>query len=162
MAKGKYAARAATTRAENATEKAARLEAALAAERAAHAAVAAELKSQIQQLQGQLTRGLTELAGGAVAAAHRDARELVEAERAQRDAQALEAYKLMLDVMPGLEHEDALRICELLGIHPGEGIRHYDITNRGARRMSGKRMRHALDRYEQGAAPVFNMPKKRA
>lgn len=164
MAKGKYAARAATARAENAADKAARLEAQLASERAAHTAETTDLKNQIQQLQGQLTRGMNDLAGGAVAAAHRDARELVEAERARFHAKALEACKFLLspgpDTGPRINHEDAMHVHELLGVDPGDAIVAYGMS-RVARRMTGPKLRAAAERFEQGHTPALNMPKKR-
>lgn len=165
MVKGKYAARAAATRAENATEKVARLENTLAAERLAHAAETTELKDQIQQLQGQLTRGLTDLAGNAVAAAHRDAHERIEAERAQWYAKALEVCKFLISPGPHdnarIDHEDAMHVHELLGIDPGDAVAPYGVS-RVARRMTSRKLRAAVERFEQGHAPGFNAAAKRA
>ena len=165
MAKGKYAARAATTRAENAAEKAVRLEATLTSERAAPAAETTELKNQVQQLQGQLTRGLTDLAGGAVAAAHRDARERVEAESAQWRAKALEVCKFLISPGPGndarIDPDDAMHVHELLGIDPGDCMASYEVS-RVARRMTGRKLRAALERFEQGHAAALNAPTRRS
>jgi hypothetical protein len=156
MAKGKYAVKAANTRAENVADKLQRLEALLAKERAEHAAETTALKNQVQQLAGRLTREVGALADASINQARTEARELVAAERAQQQAKALEAYRLLLSTNPQFSPEDSMRLCELFGIPVGEGIAHYDIP-RGARRMTGSKMRHALEKFEQGATAAFNV-----
>lgn len=95
MARGKYAARAANTRAESATERAERLERQLAEERAAHAREVADLKNRVQQLSGQLTREVGVLAAVEVQRAKDNAQSAIAAEREDWAARARAAIALL-------------------------------------------------------------------
>jgi hypothetical protein len=151
MAKGKYAAKAAGQRATAAAETVETLKAQLAEERKTRAAESADLKTQIQQIAGRLTREVNDLAGAEIARAQSEARELIEAERAERHAKNLEAYRFLLTLDLNLDTENGFNLCALLGLDPGEAISNYQIP-RYARRLSGDQARHALSKLEQDLA----------
>lgn len=86
MARGKYAARAANTRAENAQQSATQLADLLAAERLEHSRKVAELNGRIAQLQGRLDKDIRALADAEVQQAKAETQ--AAAKKADKDLKA--------------------------------------------------------------------------
>jgi hypothetical protein len=160
VTKGKYAAKAAGQRAAQATDTVAELKAQLAAERTEHAREVVDLKTQVQQLAGRLTREVRDLSAAEIARAAAEARELVKAARDEQHAKALEVARLLLTLELGIGYEDWTKVCETLGIDPGQSISHYDVP-RAARRLTNERAKHAMAQFEQNlrtGAPAAESP----
>lgn len=95
MTRGKYAARAAGTRAEKSEATADQLRERLETERAAHAKETSELKTRIERLTGQLTTAVNGLASDRVATAEAEAAEQLNAERAEHRTKLLEMFRVL-------------------------------------------------------------------
>lgn len=139
MARGKYAARAANARANEAQQSAAQLTDLLAAERLDHARKVAELNGRIAQLQGRLDKEVGALADAEVQRVRDECQRQLEAERADWRSRSKAVVDTMAaDPSMGLQGATWQQICALLDVPVG-------LTRNGRRATSKKLVAMATD-----------------
>jgi hypothetical protein len=158
VAKGKYAARAASARVSGAQETVERLRQQLAEERAAAAHEIASLKTENQRLAGKLTSAVKSMASAevervqrqaadAVAAARQDAMGEVRIEREAARERAFAALKVIRDYVHTLPVQAWPQLYDALGVTAdevyaaGAEVSDLDHQSRRARRMRQKDFR---------------------
>lgn len=155
MTRGKYAAKAAKARAEDAQETIAELRRLLEEERAGHAQEVIDLKVEVQRLTGRLTKSVTEMSASEIARVKSECAATLLAEREKRQADALKVGQLFVDgdgvyLKPELWQV----LATLLDVPLGKLLAASGIpTERGTRRMSDADQKHGQALIEQGYGP---------
>lgn len=155
MTRGKYAAKAAKARAEDAQETVAELRQFLAEERARHAQEVIDLKTKVQQLSGQISSGIQEAARAEVRRVNDEWAATLMAERHGRREAARAVGAVLRASTVRLQPQQWGDIAKLLNVSFGE------LTtseagqggNRTARRLSSKDMNLYQELTVRGIAP---------
>ena len=141
MARGKYAARAANTRAENAQQSATQLADLLAAERLEHARKVAELNGRIAQLQGRLDKEIKALAATEVQRVNDEWAQLFAAKADNWRQTAEQVIEILGETGVSLQASQWQRVASLLEVN-------LDGSNRAGRRATGKKLVATATRHE--------------